>query len=115
MGSTTCRRHPSVQGETAVNPNRARVVFLLDDLEVEAPTSTRLSEVVEKSGADITFGCKSGTCGTCRIRIVEGSQNLTPPSREERDFLKKLHRPDNERLACQCQVLGDVSIEYLGG
>jgi ferredoxin len=46
---------------------------------------------------------------------VEGSQNLTPPSREERDFLKKLRRPDNERLACQCQVLGDVSIEYLGG
>ncbi len=93
---------------------KAHITFSLEDLEVEAPVGTPLTEIVAKSGADVTFGCKSGTCGTCRIRILEGADNLSAPSREESDFLRKLRRPSNERLACQCCVNGDVTIEYIG-
>ena len=49
-----------------------RVHFLLEDLEAEAPEGIGLAEVAEAVGADITFGCRSGSCGTCRIRVARG-------------------------------------------
>jgi ferredoxin len=93
---------------------RSKVFFVLEDLEVEVPHGTKLSEVVEASGADITFGCKSGTCGTCRVRVVQGNHHLSLPTPEERDFLSSLGAADDERLGCQFCILGDVSIDYIG-
>lgn len=94
--------------------HRASVSFLLDDLDVEVPSGTRLIEIVEASGADITFGCRNGTCGTCRVRIVEGLQNLSPLTPEERDFLAALQAGESERLGCQFSVCGNVVIDYIG-
>ncbi len=91
-----------------------RVHFLLDDLLVEAPAGTRLQDIADASGADVTFGCRSGTCGTCRVRVARGLEHCAPPGPEERDFLASLGAPEDQRLACQVRVNGDVAIEYLG-
>ncbi|MFZ9518917.1 MAG: 2Fe-2S iron-sulfur cluster-binding protein, partial [Silvanigrellaceae bacterium] len=93
---------------------RSRVVFVLEDLEVEVPHGTKMSDVVEAAGADVTFGCKSGTCGTCRVRIVDGQENLSSPTPEERDFLSSLGANADERLGCQFCIHGNVSIDYIG-
>jgi ferredoxin len=92
--------------------SRGVVHFVPEDMDVEAPVGTPLVEIAIASGADLTFGCKKGTCGTCRVRVVNGLENLSPRSREEDDFLKALKRPIHERLACQARILGDVSIDY---
>lgn len=97
-----------------MNKKRSKVFFVLEDLEVEVPHGAKLSEVVEASGADVTFGCKSGTCGTCRVRVVEGMNHLSAPTPEERDFLASLGALDDERLGCQFCIQGDVSIDYIG-
>jgi ferredoxin len=89
------------------------VHFLLEDLIVEAPTGTPLQGIADASGADITFGCRSGSCGTCRVRIAEQA-SCSPPNSEERDFLAELGGPPEERLACQVSVHGDISVDYLG-
>jgi ferredoxin len=88
--------------------------FLLDDLLVEAPEGCRLQEVVDACGADISFGCRSGSCGTCRVRVVRGLDHCPPPNAEERDFLAALDAPPDHRLACQLTLAGPVEIEYLG-
>jgi ferredoxin len=93
---------------------KIQVHFLLDDLVVEAPRGTSLEAIATASGADITFGCKTGSCGTCRVRITQGLEHCSEPTREERDFLEGLEAPANERLACQLDVGGDLSVEYLG-
>jgi ferredoxin len=90
------------------------VHFLLEDLLVEAPAGTSLQDIADASGADITFGCRTGSCGTCRVRIAEGLENCSEPGPEERDFLKGLNAPPDQRLACQVIVQGDVTVEYLG-
>jgi len=92
----------------------ARVRFLPDDLLVEAPAGTALQDIADASGADITFGCRSGSCGTCRIRILAGQEHCSAMTPEERDFLQGLEAPPDHRLACQVRVTGDVDIEYLG-
>lgn len=91
-----------------------KVHFLLEDLLVEAPAGTPLQRIAEASGADVTFGCGSGSCGTCRVKVVEGLSHCSEPGAEERDFLKGLGAPADQRLACQVLVNGDIAVDYLG-
>ena len=51
-----------------------------------------------------------GRCSTCRVRIVEGAENLSPPSPEESRVLKRVEAPPRVRLACQARPAGDVSV-----
>lgn len=95
-------------------PEFARVHFTLDDLLVQAPEGTPLQEIADHAGADITFGCRSGSCGTCRVRVLKGLDNCSALEAEERDFLKSIEAPPDHRLACQIRVMGDLEIEYLG-
>ena len=91
-----------------------RVRFLPEDLLVEAPAGTPLQAVADAAGADITFGCRSGSCGTCRVRILAGLEQCSAVAPEERDFLRGLEAPADHRLACQVVVEGDIDVEYLG-
>ena len=91
-----------------------KVHFLLEDLLVQAPEGTSLQRVAEASGADITFGCGTGSCGTCRVKLVEGADHAGPLSPEERDYLQRLGAGEGERLACQVRVQGDMTVDYLG-
>ena len=95
-------------------PDTARVRFLPEDLLVEAPAGTALQAIADAAGADLTFGCRSGSCGTCRVRILAGLEHCSPMEREERDFLRGMEAPEDQRLACQFSVGGDVVVEYLG-
>ena len=88
--------------------------FVLEDMEVEAPIGASFQEVVDASGADVTFGCRNGTCGTCRIRIEQGMENLSKVEREEKDFLNSIEADSNERLGCQIRIKGNCSISYIG-
>lgn len=93
---------------------KALVQFVLEDMDVEVPLGTPFPEIVEASGADVTFGCRNGTCGTCRIRIEEGLENISQPNREEFDFLQSMEAHSDERLGCQICIHGDCKINYIG-
>ena len=94
-------------------PPLAQVTFMPEDLLVEAPLGTSLQAICDAAGADITFGCRSGSCGTCRVRILAGGEHCSPVLPEERDFLAGLDAPADHRLACQVSVTGPVHVEYL--
>ncbi|HLO69090.1 MAG TPA: 2Fe-2S iron-sulfur cluster-binding protein [Holophaga sp.] len=93
---------------------RVKVRFLPEDLLAECPAGTPLQAVADAAGADLTFGCRTGSCGTCRVRVLRGLEHCSAPGREERDYLRGLEAPPDQRLACQFTVQGDVEIEYLG-
>lgn len=93
---------------------KARIHFLLEDMIVEAPVDTAFDDIVNASGADVTFGCKNGTCGTCRIKVVDGAEHISAMEREEKDFLESLGSSTAERLGCQIKIKGDCKIEYIG-
>ena len=58
-------------------------------------------EIVEAcKSCGISFGCESGICGTCRVKVEEGMENLTEKTQEEEDF----GLGEGERLACQCKI-----------
>lgn len=59
----------------------------------------------------LEFDCREADCGICIFRVVAGMENLNPPKLKERDFLKAMRADPSERLACQTQILGNVTIE----
>jgi ferredoxin len=66
-----------------------------------------LHSVEVYKGFDKIANCHgNGVCGTCVMEIVQGIENLSPRTLRERFRLKG--KPENYRLSCQCQVLGDV-------
>ena len=78
---------------------------------MEVTKGTRIQDIVEQVGASLPFGCRMGSCGTCRVLIEHGMQNLNPKTQEEEDLFETLTSVgDNERLGCQLIVNGDVKI-----
>ena len=88
-----------------------KVTFKNDNLTVEVPKGTKLSDVAEQNGANINFSCKEGVCLTCLVNIVSGMDNLNPKTDNEASTLEAFGAKPNQRLACQLIVNGDVEIE----
>jgi class 3 adenylate cyclase/hemoglobin-like flavoprotein len=55
----------------------------------------------------------NGRCTTCRIRVTEGHKNLSPKTMVEQQAASFRRWDPSIRLACQCYVKGDVSIQRL--
>jgi ferredoxin len=100
---------------SATNLGMPTVEFLDAGKKVECGQYANLRKVALLHGVEVYKGvdqianCRgNGLCGTCVMEIVEGLENLTPKTRRERMCWKLRGKPDNWRLSCQCQVLGDV-------
>jgi ferredoxin len=76
-----------------------------DVVAVEAPPGARLVDLCDENAAPIPFSCRSASCGTCRIDVLEGADLLEPPRDEELDVLDIFgDDPSRRRLACQARV-----------
>lgn len=72
-----------------------------EPLTVSAPEGGPLADLCDDLQAAVPFSCRSASCGTCRIFIVEGEAELTAPEDEELDVLDVFrHDPPKYRLAC---------------
>ena len=88
-----------------------KVTIITDDKTIEVRDQYPMIDMSEEHDTSILFGCRDGACGACMIKVVEGEKNLTPMGDDEKDFLSTMAAEPEERLACQCKVLGDVKIE----
>jgi ferredoxin len=70
----------------------------------DAPEGGRLVDVCDDARAPVAFSCRSATCATCRVAVIEGADLLDPPNADERELLDLLGAPRSHRLACQAVV-----------
>lgn len=76
-----------------------------EPLVVEAAPGVRLVDLCDDNAAPIPFSCRSASCGTCRVDVLEGAELLEPPRDEELDVLDIFgDDPSRRRLACQARV-----------
>ncbi len=51
-----------------------------------------------------------GICGWCKVRVVEGLDQLAPPSTREARLIREKSFAVDERAACLAKVKGDVTV-----
>jgi len=89
---------------------KAQLTFADIDVSVNVPAGIRVIDVSEKVGSGIVYGCREGDCGTCMMEVLEGMENLNAPSVLEDKVLRENMAGKRFRLACQAQVIGDVTV-----
>lgn len=78
-------------------------------VELEAPAGSSLAELWDTHDLPIPFSCRSASCGTCRIEVLEGADQLVPPAEDELYVLDAFDAdPPRFRLTCQAR-LGDAA------
>jgi ferredoxin len=99
-----------------------KVTFVNDKKEIEVPQGANLRLEAMKAGVEVYSGvdkylnCRGlGLCGTCRVLVKKGMENLSPKGMKERlklgMMMSAIGHEDEMRLACQVSVNGDCSIE----
>ncbi|MCB9933209.1 MAG: (2Fe-2S)-binding protein [Planctomycetes bacterium] len=92
------------------------MIYVLDkDIEVPTHGADPILFVLWDNRVTITSICGGNcSCGACNIEVLEGMENLNPPSDEEKRVLSRIKRQGpNVRLACQCVPNGDVAIRIV--
>ena len=91
-----------------MSKDKPKIIFSHSGETKEMEEGSSITEVCEEAG--VPFACTEGVCGTCVIEVLEGMENLSPFTQEEKDFLGE---QDRERLACQCKIQkGCVKIQF---
>jgi 2Fe-2S ferredoxin len=92
-----------------VNASSRNVTFLPLNLRAEARIDESLLDVARRVGAPLGNSCGGvGVCARCKVRVVEGAENLSAPTSVETRFAKGFG--EGERMACQAVVGGDCAV-----
>lgn len=76
-----------------------------------AKADETLLDVARRSGAPLGNSCGAiGICARCRVRVISGSENLSPPTVIEARVAVQRGLASDERLACQAVVRGNCEI-----
>ena len=98
-------------------------VSLIDTHQTfEVSEGETLYDGLFEKGKKLPHGCLSGSCGACRIEVVEGAENLERAGVIEQNTIEALLHDwsdrkelssSNVRLACRAKVKGDLTIRII--
>lgn len=71
--------------------------------------SDSILDLLDDTGVKLPFGCRAGSCGVCRTRVLEGFELLEPLGLGEEDTLSRCQDPPQIRLACAAMVKAGAS------
>src|SRR3989344_6538028 len=99
---------PSAPGVTAA---RRRGMSAMPELccagrRWQVAAASNLLDALIQGGVPVPSGCRAGSCHACLVRCLEGEPHDLQP-----DLLRPEQRHAGWRLACQCRVEGDLSLE----
>jgi ferredoxin len=81
--------------------------LIINEVVFEIKDGSAIQNTCQKAG--LAFSCNTGVCGSCLINVVNGGDQLSPLTDEERD----MGLDGQKRLACQCKILsGKVHITF---
>jgi ferredoxin len=86
-------------------PRSAPAASASPPVEIDVPEGGPLVDLCDECGAPVPFSCRSASCGTCRIDVLEGADLLEPPRDDELDVLDIFgDDPSRTRLCCQARA-----------
>ena len=100
-----------------------KITIVNEKKEIEVPQGVNLRQALREAavnvynGPELYVNCQGfGACGTCRVLVKKGQENLSPKGLIERvsmglHWISTTGLEEELRLSCQCRVNGDISIE----
>lgn len=92
--------------DAAKGPATALVRFARSDRTAPLPPDRTVLQVAESVGVPIDYSCRVGTCGICKIRLLEGKVEM-----EVEDALTAEDKASGIILACQAKSVGNLAID----
>jgi 2Fe-2S ferredoxin len=87
------------------------VRFVPLNTSAEPKANETLLDVARRASAPLGNSCGAiGICARCRVRVIEGAENLTAPTTVEERVSKQRGLAADERLACQAVVRGECVV-----
>jgi uncharacterized protein YcbX/ferredoxin len=102
---------PSLNNSLSNEPikrNKKILTININGKSFEANNQKTLLEQAETAGIQIPSKCRSGLCGTCKLRLVSGEVD----QREEK-ALPQEQRNQGLILACCCIPLSDINVQAI--
>jgi len=82
----------------------------IGEILVSSPEKSLLAELLAHQ-VPIASSCGGeGVCAKCQIEVVLGIENLSPRTEIEQLANDKFNWKSNQRMSCQCFVLGDCTV-----
>jgi len=100
-----------------------RVSYIDSEKEYEVESEDIIFDALDNHGEKLPHGCLAGSCGACRIEVIEGDENLKPPSAIELNTIEAIVENYEKRhgagscdgkkirLACRARVRGEVKFK----
>ena len=88
-----------------------KVTFLPSGQSFEVAEGTTILVAAIRNGLHLRHDCTEAICGTDRVRILTGQQNLSEKNENEELTLGMLNAGPDDRLGCAARILGDVTVE----
>lgn len=80
--------------------------FARQHLVVSAPGRLTLLEAAEDAGLDLPFECRSGICGRCKVKVLEGEVTMSAE-----DALRASEKLEGVVLSCQARARTNVVVD----
>ncbi len=84
----------------------------LKPITIKAVSGETILDIALDNNIELHHNC-GGVCActTCHVYIEKGMENLPDMSEREEDYIDRAINPRIEsRLACQCEIRGDIEI-----
>jgi glycine betaine catabolism B len=86
--------------------SRRKVVFQASDTTAAVPVDATILDAADEAGVFIDNACRSGTCGSCRVRLISGNVSM-----DVEDALTEQDKAEGYILTCQAKIRGDVKVD----
>jgi ferredoxin len=98
-------------------------IVSIDDKNFEVNVGEILFDALDKRGLTLPHGCLAGSCGACRVEVLENPENLEPSGIIETDTIESLKQDYektlgtdsmkniNLRLSCRAKIKNSLKIK----
>jgi ferredoxin-NADP reductase len=101
----TITRNPTAKGARSTEI-AGKIVFQASDMTALAPVDATILDVADEAGVFIDNACRSGTCASCRVKLLSGDVTMGVE-----DALTDHDKAEGYILACQAKIRGDVKVD----
>ena len=77
----------------------------------EVAEGTTILMAAIRNGLHIPHDCTEAICGTDRVKILAGQENLSEKNENEEMTLTMMNAGPDDRLGCVARILGEVIVE----